>query len=247
VLRLIGYIRVSTSGQAEDGYGLDVQRDAIHRWANREGHHVVDVLADEGVSGTLPVQDRPGLLEALARVRAAEAEGVVVHRLDRLARLLTVQEATLAALWSAPGRVFEVSGGEVLEDDPDDPARTALRQVLGTFSQFERGSVIARMRAGKRLKGERGGFVGGAPPYGWNADGGELVVDPREQLALDRLGQLRAAGHSLREVGRLLLQEGHRPKRAGLWHPETLRQMELRSAAQEPAAGSSAASGGTPT
>jgi DNA invertase Pin-like site-specific DNA recombinase len=229
-LRIIGYVRVSTTGQVDDGLGLAVQRQAITSWSDQQGHQLMEIVTDGGLSGTLDVQDRPGLGRALQAVRAGEVEGVVVHRLDRLARLLAVQEATLAAFWAAPGRVFEVIGGEVLRDDPEDPMRTALRQMLGVFGQLERATVVARMRAGRRLKGERGGYTGGGPSYGWVAEGGELVVAIDEQAALARLRELRGLGLSLRAAGRTLLAEGHHPKRAEHWHPETLRQLEQRLA-----------------
>jgi DNA invertase Pin-like site-specific DNA recombinase len=231
-LRVIGYVRVSTSSPVDDGLGLDVQREAITAWVTQQGHSLTEIVTDGGLSGTLAVQDRPGLCGALQAVRDGAVDAVVVHRLDRLARLLAVQEATLAAFWAAEGRVFEVLGGEVLRDDPEDPMRTALRQMLGVFGQLERATVVARMRAGRRLKGERGGYSGGGPPYGWAASAGELVVAEAEQAALHRLFELRESGLSLRAAGKVLLQEGHRPKRAGVWHPETLRQLELRALAK---------------
>ena len=36
-MRVVGYVRVSTDRQAEDGLGLDVQRDAIRKWATANG------------------------------------------------------------------------------------------------------------------------------------------------------------------------------------------------------------------
>lgn len=54
------------------------------------------------MSGALPVHERPGLLAALEALEADEAHGLVVHRLDRLARELHVQEA---ALVHAPCRI----------------------------------------------------------------------------------------------------------------------------------------------
>lgn len=230
-VKLIGYIRVSTSGQAEDGLGLDVQRAAIAGWADRLSHDLLEVIADEGVSGTLPAHERPGLARALDLVRVGAVEGVVVHRLDRLARLLTVQEAALAAVWSADGRVFEVTGGEVLRDDPEDPMRTAIRQVMGIFSQLERATVVARMSAGRRLKAERGGYAGGAPGFGWAAQERDLVIEPDEQRTLKRVLELREAGLSWRRIAAVLGAEGRTPKRASAWHPETLRRLALRAGA----------------
>jgi DNA invertase Pin-like site-specific DNA recombinase len=63
------------------------------------------------------------LHDALAAVRHGAADGIVVYRLDRLARKLTVQEATLAKLWDMGGTAFAVDVGEVPRDDPDDPMK----------------------------------------------------------------------------------------------------------------------------
>lgn len=52
--------------------------------------------------------------------------------------------------------------------------------------QLERGLIAARMKAGRELKAERGGYTGfGSPPFGWRAEGGELVVDDDEQRVVD--------------------------------------------------------------
>ncbi len=125
-MRLVAYERVSTNVQAERGFGLDVQHAQIHEWAQAQGHDVVVVCRDEGVSGATDAVDRPGLACALAAI-PGEADAVVVARLDRLARSLTVQEGILAAIWRDGGHVFAVDQGEVMRDDPDDPMRTAMR------------------------------------------------------------------------------------------------------------------------
>ncbi len=227
-MRVVGYVRVSTQGQVEDGFGLDVQRTAIKAWPRRSGHRLATIHADEGVSGTLAAAERPGLTAALRAVRERQVDGLAVHRLDRLARILTVQEATLAAVWSHGGCVFEVVTGEVPQDDPDDPMRTAIRQVMGVFAQLERATVVARMRAGRAAKAERGGYVGGAPRYGWKAEDGNLATQRREQRALRRAQELRLDGQSYRQIAQVLAAEGHKPKRSGAWHPETLRRMLAR-------------------
>ena len=64
-------------------------------------------------------------------VEDGTASGLVVYKLDELARSLTVQEGTLAKVWGLGGSVFSVDLGEVARDDPDDPMRTAMRQMVG--------------------------------------------------------------------------------------------------------------------
>ena len=64
--------------------------------AKANDHRIVHTCVDEAVSGALEAADRPGLACALDAITTGVADGVVVARLDRLDRQLTVQEATLA-------------------------------------------------------------------------------------------------------------------------------------------------------
>ena len=229
-MKLIGYARVSTEQQAEKGLGLEVQERAIRRWVKDNGHRLVAILRDEGLSGARDSADRPALAEALEAVESHRADGMVVYRLDRLARLLTVQEAALAQIWNHRGRCFAVDTGEVLQDDPDDPMRTAMRQMIGVFSQLERGMIGARMRAGRRLKAERGGYAGGRPPYGYRAEGRQLVPDSNERGAIAQAVRLRKQGASLRDIASELEGVGFvRKGGTERWHPVQVARLLARA------------------
>src|ERR1700757_2554862 len=93
VMKLVAYLRVSTIEQADKGYGLDVQREAIRKAAKSLGAKIAAWNVDEGKSGALDAADRPGLLTALAFVRDGKASALIVRDLDRLARAVSVQEA----------------------------------------------------------------------------------------------------------------------------------------------------------
>jgi len=229
-MKVVAYTRVSTERQVKEGFGLEAQRSQIRRWAKDHGHRVVQWCADEGVSGANGIDTRVGLYDALAAVKASGAEGLVVTSLDRLARQMTQQEGVLAQVWKSGGRVFSLDdGGEVLEDDPDDPMRTAVRQMRGVFAQLERGLIRQRMAKGKRAKAAEGGYTGGAPPFGFTSDGkGNLRPDPTSQLAVDRMRQLRADGGSLRDIVRALEAEGIQPPRGGNWHPASVARILAR-------------------
>lgn len=227
-MRLTMYLRVSTDRQAEQGFGLRVQEQACRRWAKANGHRIVAVERDEGVSGSNGVEDRVGLPAALQAVAERASDGIVVARLDRLARALTVQEAILAKTWTMGGEVCTADAGEVQRDDPDDPMRTAMRQMAGVFAELERRLISKRLRDGRRAKGDAGGFAFGAPPFGFRAVDGELVVDDDEQAALTRIGELHSAGASLRAIAGALTAEGFTPKRSATWHPESLKRIIVR-------------------
>jgi len=229
-VKVVGYLRVSTERQADEGLGLDVQERAIRSWARANGHRVALCARDEGVSGAKELEHRQGLADALEAIRGRQAGGVVVYRLDRLARDLVLQEQLLAELWRIGASVFSTSAGEAafLVDDPADPSRRLIRQVLGAVAEYERSMIALRLAAGRRRKAELGGYAYGSPPYGFRAEGRQLAPDPDEHPALERIAELRAGGASLREVARVLTAEGYRPKRGERWHPEVLRHIVER-------------------
>src|SRR4051794_26963553 len=82
----VTYRRVSTADQRHHGYGLDAQEAAIQEFVRHEGLTVVGESADPGVSGTVPLADRPGLSAALDAVLRTGAGVLVAARHDRLAR-----------------------------------------------------------------------------------------------------------------------------------------------------------------
>jgi DNA invertase Pin-like site-specific DNA recombinase len=227
-VKVVGYIRVSTDRQAEEGLGLEVQEAAIRNWANAEGHRVVVVARDEGVSGSL--EDRPGLDDAFASLRERRADALVVYRLDRLARDLILQEQLLAEAWRLGAQVCSTMAGEAgyLSDDPDDPSRRFIRQVLGAVAEYERATIVMRLRSGRRRKAEKGGYAYGAPSFGLTAQNGALEPVEAEQAVLTRIRELRTSGASLRAISAHLEAEGLRAKRGVRWHPTTLARVIKR-------------------
>lgn len=223
--KVVAYLRVSTDRQAEQGLGLDIQRQAIKKWAKGNGFRVTQFLSDEGISGSNGLDTRVALADALDLVRHREVVGVVVYRLDRLARDLVLQETLLADIRRMGGELFSTSAAEAgyLTDDAEDPSRTLIRQVLGAVSQYERSMIALRLRSGRRRKAEKGGYAFGAPPLGMKAEDGGLVPDADEQATLDRISELHAAGTSIRGIAAILTEEGRRTKRGGTtWHPTTV-------------------------
>ena len=223
---ILGYVRVSTDRQADEGLGLEVQENAIRSWCSARNFELVLLHRDEGLSGSLDFGDRPGLAAALSAIESGEADTLVVHKLDRLARSLTVQEAALAHVWRNGGEVFTVDGGQVARDDPEDPMRTAMRQMIGVFSQLERGMIASRMRAGRRLKAERGGYAYGRPRYGYRAENGALVKVEVEQRVITLAWNLRAEGATLRSIASTLESHGYqRRDRSTHWYPSQVAQL----------------------
>jgi DNA invertase Pin-like site-specific DNA recombinase len=230
-MKMVAYVRASRE-RVEGEYGIEVQNIAIRSWCERNGHELVTVLCDNGVSGKTEATLRRGLSLALNLIQASEADGLVVLRLDRLARSLTTQEAALAHVWQHGGRVFTVDDGEVMRDDPNDPMRTAMRQMTGVFAQLERSMILARMRAGRRAKFARGGYAGGYRRFGVEVVDGDYVSSTAEQMVIARAIQLRSCGMTLRQIADTLTAEDYVPPRGGeRWYASTVRNILRRERA----------------
>ena len=231
-MKVTAYLRVSTDRQAEQGFGLDVQRQRIRAWAKDHGHRVVSWHTDDGISGSNGLDSRRALPDAFVDLREGRAAGIVFPRLDRLARDLILQETLLREVRAMGAQAFSTMPGEqeVINDDPDDPSRRLIRQVLGAVGEYERSLIRLRLGGGRARKAEQGGYAYGSPPFGKRSVDGVLVDDPAEQAALARARQLRAAGASMRAIADTLTVEGHTPKRGGRWHPPTVQRMLARAA-----------------
>ncbi len=228
-MRLVAYLRVSSVSQI-DAWGLDRQEAAIKKWARSNGHKIVHWSRDEGVSGTLDAIDRPGMSEAISLIGHG-ADGLLVADLDRFARELMVQEATLGVIWKLGGKVFTATSGEVLQDDPEDGARTLIRQVLGAVIQYEKHQTVKRLRQGREAKAAAGKKAAGVYVFGTRGEGRgkarDAVPDPVEQATIARIHELRAENKSYREIAAQLDDEGLKPRRAERWSAMTVRRAFL--------------------
>lgn len=215
---IVGYLRTSTDSQDE---GLETQRAEIEKWATAQGLGVSSWFTDEGISGSNGLETRLGLAECLAQRSA----GIVVYKLDRLARDLVVQETILAEAKRQGTRIYSTLPTEdaYLQDDPADPTRKLIRQVLGAVADYERAMIRLRMSAGAARKRAEGGYAGGGVPFGYrvNPVTHDLEEAPGEQETLALMRELRKS-HSLRSVASLLDAQGLQPRKGERWHPNSV-------------------------
>src|SRR5262249_54597021 len=79
----VGYIRVSTEQQAESGFGMDAQAASITA-ASRLCVALSRTFTDAAVSGSLGVEERRVLLDAIAALQRGDV--LLVAKGDRLGR-----------------------------------------------------------------------------------------------------------------------------------------------------------------
>lgn len=198
----IGYIRVSTEGQAQDGVSLDAQRAKIEAWALLNDYELTAVHVDAGISGK-GMANRPGLQAALADCRKGSA--LVVYSLSRLARS-TKDTIEISERLTKIGADL-VSLSEKI--DTTSAAGKMVFRMLAVLAEFERDQISERTTTAMQFKKAKGELVG-AIPFGFTleADGINLTPNATEQDVIKQARELRASGLSLQKVANELARRG---------------------------------------
>lgn len=150
---LIPYRRVSTREQADKGAGLSAQRTTVtHGLKMREQTALAWDFTDEGLSGK--DMKRPELDRALAAIRAGQAGGIIVSKLDRLSRSLLDFAWLMATAMKEGWNIVALDLGVDLRT----PSGQMMANILAVFAEFERRVIGQRTRDGlaeKRAQGVR--------------------------------------------------------------------------------------------
>jgi len=215
-MKAIGYIRVSTQGQVEDGVSLDAQEAKVHAWANLNNVSEVIVFRDEGISGKRS-DNRPGLELALKAVSKGDA--LICYSLSRLSR--STRDTLLIADSLTKKEADLVSLSEKI--DTTTAAGKMVFRMLAVLSEFERDQISDRTRFALAHKREIGEKTGGSEPFGFNAIKGKLYDNAEEQKTISLILELSGKGESLRGICRKL-EDAKITRKSGStsWHPQTV-------------------------
>jgi DNA invertase Pin-like site-specific DNA recombinase len=224
----IGYVRVSTDRQAEQGVSLEAQEAKIRAMATVQGTDLDEVIVDGGESAKS--LNRPGLQRLMALVNSNKVKAVIVAKLDRLTR--SVKDLCGLLELFDRRKVALVSVAESL--DTGSAAGRLVITIMGAVSQWEREAIGERTRDAlrhKRGKGERVGNI----EFGsrLSADGRHLEPDPTEQQALSEIRDLRNQGTTLRTIASTLNANGHVTRRGSPWRLESVARVLQRDSAVE--------------
>ena len=215
-MKAIGYVRVSTQGQVEDGVSLDAQEAKVRSWADLNGAAEVVIFRDEGISGKRS-DNRPGLVAALDAVGRGDA--LIVYSLSRLSRS-TKDTITIAELL-AKKEADLVSLSEKI--DTTTAAGKMVFRMLAVLSEFERDQISDRTRFALAHKKANGEKTGGDVPFGYRVRKGKLYRHAEEQKAVRLVLDLAGKGESLRGICRKLEDAGiTRKNGSGTWHPQSV-------------------------
>ncbi len=200
-----GYCRVSTSRQANDGESLEVQKRQIEGYALMHGFTLANVEVEEGVSGSIPIDQRPVGGALLARLQSGDI--IVAAKLDRMFR--SALDA-LQVVESLKGRGAKLHLLDLGGDIAGNGLSKLFLTIAAAFAEAERDRIRERVSQTKSDQKVRGRYLGGKVPFGFRrGETGELVRHEAEQAVIAEMIALRAEGTPLRAIAEVMRAKGH--------------------------------------
>lgn len=192
-MRVVGYVRVSTSKQVESGLSLESQQCKIRAYCELYDLELVDIVIDAGESAK--TLQREGIQQVLSQLNTQSVEGVIVVKLDRLTRSIRDLNTLLEGVFKHSS-LFSV----MEQVDTRTPAGRLVLNILMSVSQWEREETGERTKVAMKVKRDRGEYTGGRAPIGWTSHNGGLIPNQKEQRLIELVRSYRKAGLSYSKV-----------------------------------------------
>lgn len=248
-MRVVVMARVSSDDQEERGT-IETQIEFARKYCDLHEIEVLDWYLDDGVTGMLPLEERPEGSRLLEDARAGKFNLILIYKLDRLGRSARIIINSVYEL-----EQYGVKVRSMTEPfDTSTPAGRFTLNVLASVADLERETMLERMWHGANRAARAGKWLGGIVPYGYcieyHGDDGYLAVDDEPLPGLDMseadvinmIYQMSAArGLSCIAIADYLnaigvppsyAKDGRKVKRgkrkvntAGIWRPSRIRNM----------------------
>ena len=211
-MAIYGYCRVSTAKQAAEGESLDVQRRQIEGYALMHGLALDDVVIEEGMSGSIPVAERPAAGPLFAKLEKGDV--IIAPKLDRLFRSALDALKVVEALRDRGVKLHLLDlGGDISGNG----LSKLFLTIAAAFAEAERDRIRERIGQVKADQKARGRYLGGKVPFGFRrGESGELVPHEADQEAIREIIELRAEGKPLRAIAEVVVAKGHKLSHEGV-------------------------------
>ena len=219
-----GYMRVSTETQAEHGYGLDAQREAIDKYAAQQGITIDDYFTDAGKSGAAKdtatddeaISKRAALLELLSTIN--EGDSVIVLNTSRLWRSDVTKVIIRREFMKRGAKIVSVEQPryDLYASDPNDRLIAGMLELL---DEWDRASIALKLARGRNVKAKGGDKPAGVCPYGYKytEDKKHVVINPDEAQHVKLMFTRGQQGRTLSEITDELNAAGITTRRGGAW------------------------------
>ena len=211
----VAYYRTSSAtnvGAEKDS--LPRQQAAVRASAVALGFEIVQEYYDDAVKGADAVDSRPGFAAMLQYMHGNGARTIIVENASRFARDLIVQETGYQMLKAMGIELIAADSPESFVSDT--PTAVLIRQILGAVSQFDKATLVNKLRgardrrsavAGERIEGRKD----------WKA--------LRNPQAIEAARAAKERGLSLRAIAAELAQAGLCAASGKVYGPQSIKRM----------------------
>ena len=167
------YVRVSTQDQAQYGYSLKAQQEALENYSKALGYEIFKIYKDEGKSAKN--MNRPQMIKMLEDAENKKFSAIFIYKLDRFSR--SVVDAILTIDKLKKWGIDFVS----MQDKIETASATGklMFHMISAFAEFERNMIGDRTKFGMERKAKEGGFITKAPK-GYILVNKELIINNQE-------------------------------------------------------------------
>ena len=214
------YVRVSTQGQADEGFSLEAQQERLQAFCVAQGWHVCPdhIYIDAGVSGKST--ERPQFQAMLAAAKEKQIQRIVAMKLDRMARNVREFLATVDQLkaWDCDLVLVKESF------DTSTPHGRFALTMFAAMAELEASTITERVMSGKQQKAKKGGYNGGAEAFGYSYNAGTFEINEVEAATVRSMFAMFLEGKSINGIAKALNDAGHKTKTGKAFFPMTVRQ-----------------------
>src|SRR3954465_4838866 len=213
-MAVFGYAWVSTARQANEGESLDVQRRMIQGYAHMHGLTLDEIVIEEGVSGSVPLNARPAGGALLAKLKAGDI--VIAAKLDRCFRSALDALNVVEQLKTRGLKLHLLDlGGDIVGNG----LSKLFLTIAAAFAEAERDRIRERITTVKQDQKARGRYLGGKVPFGYRVgNDGALVEHAAEQKAIRAMIEMRAQGIALRPIATAMVERGFKISHEAVKH-----------------------------
>lgn len=219
----VGYARVSTATQSEEGVSLEAQQHRIQCWCQANGYQLQRVFVE--ARSAVRADNRPQLQVALNQACQSKA-ALIVYSLSRLARSTKDAIGIAERLDKAGADLVSLSE----KIDSTSPVGKMVFRLLAAIAEFEKDQLVERTRLAMAHLRQLNKRISNLIPLGYDLapDGRSLIENPAEQKTVRRIVALRQEGLSLVQIAQQMEREGIRTKNGASWYPSTVARILAR-------------------
>lgn len=199
----VAYYRYSSVLQDENS--IKAQRDAVQKYAAREGIQIIREFIDREKSGK--TDERPQFLEMISLLKKGElkVDYVLWHKFDRFARNKTDAAVYRREIRRAGAKPIAVDQPLDPETRPED---VIMEGLLDAMAEYYSLNLAREIMKGLKVNAQECKFNGGSPPYGFSVQDGKYIINETEAQAVRLIFEMADRRMSYRDICSELTKRG---------------------------------------